>query len=204
MKKLIVMAAVVLFGTQVAKAQLSKGDVILGGTVNVKTTSEKFKGSDDKTTTTNFGISPKVGYALNPNWVIGVFAESNFGSEKVTKAGKEAKEKTLAITPGVFVRNYHMIGQSKFAFFAEANAGYGFGNTKQDGTKMSTFNSFNVNVVPGITYFVTKHFMLEGNFGGLGYAYQQDKTEATGAKLNTSTFDFNFTKKFELGVNFIF
>ncbi|RBL93722.1 outer membrane beta-barrel protein [Chitinophaga flava] len=201
MKKLIVMAAVALFGTQVAKAQLSKGDVILGGNVNVSTTSAKVKGTDAKETNTTFGISPKVGYALNSNWVIGVFANSQFGTEKAVSG---VKTKTLEITPGIFARNYHMIGQSKFAFFAEANAGYGFGNTKVGDTKTETINGFNVNVLPGITYFVTKHFMIEGAFGGLGYTYAQHKNEATGVKTNVSNFDFNFTKQLNLGVNFIF
>ncbi|MBC9910681.1 outer membrane beta-barrel protein [Chitinophaga varians] len=204
MKKLIVMAAVALFGTQVAKAQLSKGDVILGGNVNVKTTSAKVKDGDDKTTNTSFGISPKVGYALNSNWVIGVFAETQFGNKKVSTKTGDVKTKTLDITPGIFVRNYHMIGQSKFAFFAEANAGYGFGNTKVEGNKTESYNGFAVNVLPGITYFVTKHFMIEGAFGGLGYTYAQNKNEATGVKTNVSDFDFNFTKQLNLGVNFIF
>ncbi|PSL49043.1 outer membrane protein with beta-barrel domain [Chitinophaga niastensis] len=201
MKKLIVLAAVALFGTQVAKAQFSKGDVILGGNVNVSTKSDKVKGADSKTTTTNFGISPKVGVALNPNWVIGVFAKTAFGFDK-DLAG--TKTKTYDITPGVFVRNYHMIGQSKFAFFAEANAGYRFGQKKVADTKTDTYNGFSVNVLPGITYFVTKHFMVEGAFGGLSYAYDQHKAEATGVKTNTSSFDFNFPKEFSLGVNWIF
>ena len=201
MKKLIVMAAVVLFGTQAAKAQFSKGDVILGGNLNVSTTSQKVKDADDKHTTTSFGISPKVGVALNPNWVIGIFAESAFGTDKTVA---DVKTKTFGIAPGVFVRNYHMIGESKFAFFAEANAAYGFGNQKVGDTKTNTYNGFSVNVLPGITYFVTKHFMVEGAFGGLSYAYTQDKAEATGVKTNTSSFNFDFPTKFQIDVNWIF
>ncbi|MBO9731818.1 MAG: outer membrane beta-barrel protein [Chitinophaga sp.] len=201
MKKLIVLAAVALFGTQVAKAQFSKGDVILGGNLNVSTRTDKAKDADKKDTETKFGISPKVGVALNSNWVVGLFADTKFGSHKTIL---DAKTKTFDITPGVFVRNYHMIGQSKFAFFAEANAGYHFGNTKLNDNKVSTVNGFSVNVLPGITYFVTKHFMVEGAFGGLSYGYDQTKLEATGAKTNTSKFDFNFPKEFSLGVNWIF
>jgi Outer membrane protein beta-barrel domain len=201
MKKLIVLAAVALFGTQVAKAQFSKGDVILGGNLNVSTTTTKVKDADKKDSETKFGISPKVGVALNPNWVVGIFAKSEFGSHKSIT---DVKTKTLDITPGLFVRNYHMIGESKFAFFAEANAGYHFGNTKVGGDKTNTVNGFEVNVLPGITYFVTKHFMIEGAFGGISYGYDQNKLEATGVKTNTSSFDFNFPKEFSLGVNWIF
>jgi hypothetical protein len=202
MKKLIVLAAVALFGTQVAKAQFSKGDVILGGNLNVSTNSSKQKDVDNsKTSSTSFGISPKVGVALNPNWVIGVFAQSSFSS---SKDNKDIKSTSYSITPGVFVRNYHMIGQSKFAFFAEGNAGYKFGTSKYDGTKTNTLNGFSVNVLPGITYFVTKHFMLEGTFGGLSYNYTQNKQESTGIKTNKSSFDFDFPTEFGIGVNWIF
>lgn len=202
MKKLIVLAAVALFGTQVAKAQFSKGDVIVGGNLNVLTSSSKEKDKDNsKTSSTQFGISPKVGVALNPNWVIGVFAKSAFSTEK---DAKDVKTTGYRITPGIFARNYHMLGQSKFAFFAEANAGYRFGSDKYDGTKITTYNGFSVNVLPGITYFVSKHFMLEGAFGGLSYNYSQAKTEATGVKKNTSSFGFDFPKEFQIGVNWIF
>jgi hypothetical protein len=201
MKKLIVMAAVALFGTQVAKAQFSKGDVILGGNLNVHSRSDKEKDADQKKTSTSFGISPKVGVALNQNWVVGVFASSDFG---FAKAYDGTKTKTYTVTPGIFARNYYMLGQSKFAFFAEANAGYHFGGEKVKDVKTATYNGFTVNVLPGISYFVTKHFMIEGAFGGLSYNYDQKKTEATGAKTNTSKSDFDFPSKFMLGVNWIF
>lgn len=201
MKKLIVMAAVVLFGANVAKAQFSKGNIILGGNLNVTTESQKTKGSDNKTTSTSFGISPKVGVAINPNWVVGVFARTDFATDK-NAAGK--KDKHSYITPGIFARNYHMLGDSKFAFFAEANAGYLFGNDKVDGTKTNTYNGVDVRVLPGITYFVSKRFMVEGAFGGLSYTYLQDKAEATGAKTNTNRFSFDFPKEFQVGVNWIF
>ncbi|WP_291908104.1 DUF6850 family outer membrane beta-barrel protein [Chitinophaga sp. CB10] len=201
MKKLIVIAAAALFGTQVAKAQISKGDILLGGNVNVISSSEKVKDADKKNTSTSFGISPKVGYALNSNWVLGVFVGTNFGFEKNTA---DVKTKTLDINPGIFVRNYHMLGDSKFAFFAEGNASYGFGNKKVADVKTYSYNKFNVNVQPGISYFVTKHFMVEGMFGGIGYQFQQKKDEATGVKTNFSDFGVQFTQQFSLGVNFLF
>ncbi|HVI44554.1 MAG TPA: outer membrane beta-barrel protein [Chitinophaga sp.] len=200
MKKLIVMAAVALFGAQVAKAQLKKGDILLGGTVNVYTKSEKTKDTDKKTTNTGFGVSPKVGMALNSNWVVGLFAETQFTFDKINGV----KNNTTAIYPGVFVRNYHMLGQSKFAFFAEANAGYAYEKEKRADKDYSKTNGFKVNVLPGITYFVTPHFMVEGAFGGLSYAYGQEKFEGTDVKVNHSNFDFTFTRQFNLGVNFIF
>lgn len=205
MKKMIVLAVVGLFGTQFAKAQVSKGDFLVGGTVGINTTTNKPNdANDNKTTTTEFSISPKVGYALSDKWMIGVFAETLFGTQKTELAGVETKDKMNLIVPGVFVRNYHVIGGSKFAFFGEANVGYGFGQTKEDGTKTESLSGIYANVQPGISYFVTKHFVIEGVFGGLSYANTTSEAEGTNIKSKTSTFDFQFTKQFNLGVSFLF
>ena len=205
MKKMIVLAVMGLFGTQFAKAQVAKGDFLVGGTVGINSTSVKLNDAiDDKTTTTEFFISPKVGYALSDKWMVGVFARTNFSSMKQEVAGVETDEKSNLIIPGVFVRNYHVIGGSKFAFFGEANVGYGFGQTKEDGTKTGSVSGIYANVQPGISYFVTKCFVIEGVFGGLGYANETGETEGTDIKSKTSAFDFQFTKEFALGVSFLF
>lgn len=201
MKKMIVMAALALFGTQLAKAQFSKGDIMLGGNVNVKSESSKDKQTDNKTTSTSFGVSPKVGLALNEHWMVGIHVGTHFGFDKNEKG---IKDRSTVIAPGVFVRNYHMIGSSKFAFFGEAQASYLFGQTKHDGNKTGTSNGFEVAVKPGIGYFVTKRFMIEGAFGGVSYSYNTIKAEPTGFKTNKSAFNFDFPKEFNVGVNFIF
>lgn len=201
MKKLIVMTALALFGAQFAKAQFSKGNVLLGGNLNVSTTSNKVDGADKKATATSFGISPKVGVALNETWMVGVFAETRFGSSKDVL---DVKTKTTAITPGVFVRNYHMIGNSNFAFFGEANAAYNYEQNKKADKKLNDVNGFRVAVAPGISYFITKKFMVEGMFGGISYAYDVTKAADGGAKVKSSNFNFDFPKEFKVGVNFIF
>lgn len=205
MKKMIVLAVMGLFGTQFAKAQVAKGDILVGGTVGINTGSYKANDAiDDKETTTEFYISPKVGYALSDTWMIGVFAGTNFYTEKDEVAGVEDKYNTSMIIPGVFVRHYHVLGGSKFAFFGEANVGYGFGQTKQDGTKISKESGIYANIQPGISYFVTKCFVIEGVFGGLNYSNETSEAEGTDIKSKTSAFDFQFTKQFNLGVSFLF
>lgn len=205
MKKMIVVAVLGLFGTQFAKAQVAKGDILVGGTVGINSNTYKANDdSDDKTVNTNFFVSPKVGFALNDKWMIGVFAQSEFNTEKTETAGVESKDNTNMIIPGVFVRNYHMIGGSKFAFFGEANVGYGFGQTKVAGTKVSKESGIYANVQPGISYFVTKCFVVEGIFGGLSYMNTTSEAEGTGIKSKNSNIDFQFTQQFQLGVSFLF
>jgi hypothetical protein len=205
MKKLIVMTALALFGAQLAKAQFSKGDVLLGGNLNVHTKNEKVGDSDKKPSTTSFGISPKVGLALNQHWMVGIFAETEFSNRKTYNGnGVKVTDKTTSILPGVFVRNYHTIGSSNFVFFGEANAAYHYAQTKRNSDKINDTNGFQVNVQPGIGYFVTKRFMIEGVFGGLRYAWDSEKDADSGVKTKYNSFDFTFPKEFSLGVNFIF
>lgn len=204
MKKLIVMTALALFGAQFAKAQFSKGNVLLGGNVNVTTTSQKYDISSNKETSTSFGISPKAGLALNQHWMVGIFVGDQFSFDKTTKDGKSVKTNSFFIMPGVFARNYHMIGNTSFAFYAEANAGYGFGQKKVDSEKTNKLQGFEANVLPGISYFVTKKLVLEAAFGGIRYTHLTDKYEASGEKQKTSEFSFDFLRQLQLGVNFIF
>lgn len=199
------MAVLGLMGTQFANAQVQKGNFLVGGNVGVSTSSDKVDGTDDKETSTNFNISPKVGYALSDKWMVGVFVGANFGTGKDVSGTTTTETKTNMITPGIFVRNYHNLGASKVAIFGEANVSYGFGSNKTNDTKTATINTIKANVVPGIAYFVTKRFMLEGVFGGLSYMNETTKPEPSGApKQKKNAFDFTFTEQFTVGVNWLF
>ncbi|WP_343304539.1 outer membrane beta-barrel protein [Chitinophaga niabensis] len=204
MKKMIVVAVLGLIGTQFANAQVKKGNILLGGNVAVSTSSEKVDGVDGKETSTSFGISPKVGYAVSDKWVVGVFANTEFTTDKDRVGAVDVKTKNTSIAPGIFVRNYHNIGESKFAFFGEANVSYAFGQTKVEDTKTNKFNTIDANIVPGITYFVTKRFNVEGVFGGINFNNRKDTAEPSGVETTNTSFGLQFTKQFGLGVNWLF
>lgn len=202
MKKMIVVAVLGLIGTQFANAQVKKGNILLGGTVSFSSESEKQEGVEGKNTFTGFGISPKVGYAVSDKWVVGVFANTEFYTNK---DAADVKNKTNLIAPGIFVRNYHNIGESKFAFFGEANVSYGFGSSETAGVKTQKRTEIDANILPGITYFVTKRFMVEGVFGGINFNNRVTKPEPAGTPEVTRTeFGLQFTEQFGLGVNWLF
>ncbi len=203
MKKMIIVAALGLFGLQFANAQVKKGDVLVGGNVGISTNSEKQDGVDGKTTTTEFSISPKAGYALSDKWMVGVFVGSKFSNTKDKTVEPNDESKINLIAPGIFVRNYHMLGE-KVALFGEANVAYGFGSTKVNDTKVSSLTGIDANIVPGISYFVSKRLVLEGVFGGLNYNNTKSTDEATDAETTNSSFSFDFTKEFQVGVSFLF
>lgn len=202
MKKMIVVAVLGLIGTQFANAQVKKGNILLGGTVSFSSETEKQEGVDGKNSYTSFGISPKVGYAVSDKWVVGVFANTEFYNQK---DAADVKTKTNLIAPGIFVRNYHNIGESKFAFFGEANVSYGFGSSETADVKTSKRTEIDANILPGITYFVTKRFMVEGVFGGINFNSTVTKPEPAGTPETTRTeFGLQFTQQFGLGVNWLF
>lgn len=203
MKKMIIVAVLGLIGTQFANAQVKKGNVLVGGNVGIATQSNEQDGVDGKTTSTTFNISPKAGYALSDKWMVGVFVGTDFSNSKNKTVEPNTELKSTTIAPGVFVRNYHMLGE-KVALFGEANVAYGFGTVKADDTKTASVNSIDANVVPGISYFVNKRFVLEGVFGGINYNNSKSTNELNDVESTTSSFNFDFTKKFRVGVSFLF
>ncbi|MGE7773498.1 outer membrane beta-barrel protein [Chitinophaga sp. NPDC101104] len=204
MKKMIVMAALALFGTQFAKAQVQKGNFLVGGTLGFKSNTVKVDGADNKTTVSDITLSPKAGYALSDKWMVGVFVDGTFGSTKKEVGSLETKDKDNFIAPGVFVRNYCQIADSKVYFTSEANVSYGFGSTEVNDVKTFKTTGIKANLMPGISYLVGKHLMLEGNLGGISYENLTDKAEVGGVKTKRSEFDFNFIKSFRVGASFLF
>ncbi|WP_298714855.1 outer membrane beta-barrel protein [Chitinophaga sp.] len=204
MKKMIVMAALALFGSQFAKAQVQKGNFLVGGTLGFTSATEKVDGTDNKETVSQFNISPKAGYALSDKWMVGVFVEGAFNSTKDVVGENEDKTKGNFILPGVFVRNYCQIADSKVYFTSEANVGYGFGSNEVNDVKTDKTTGFRAQLMPGISYLVGKRLMLEGNLGGLSYSNMTQKPEGAGAEIKTSAFDFNFIKSFQVGASFLF
>ena len=203
MKKMIVVAVLGLFGTQFANAQVKKGNVLVGGNVGFSTNTVEQDGAAGKQTNTAFNISPKAGYALSDKWMVGVFVGTTFSTYKDELTEPDTESKNNMIAPGVFVRNYHMLGE-KVALFGEANVSYGFGSTKQNDTKVYENKEIQANIVPGISYFVNKRIVLEGVFGGINYTNAKRERVVDGNETTNSTFSFDFTKEFSVGVSFLF
>ncbi|WP_341838504.1 outer membrane beta-barrel protein [Chitinophaga pollutisoli] len=204
MKKMIVMAALALFGSQFAKAQVQKGNFLVGGTLGFNSYTEKTDGVDGKYSESKITISPKAGYALSDKWMVGVFVDGGFGTKKTEAGEVSTKDKSSMIAPGVFVRNYCQIADSKVYFTSEANVAYGFGSNEVADVKVSKTNEIRANIMPGISYLVGKRLMLEGNLGGLSYSNMTVKPENGGAEKKYSNFDFNFIRSFNVGASFLF
>ncbi|MBP2833534.1 porin family protein [Aquimarina sp. U1-2] len=186
MKKVMLTAmAVVSFVT--AKAQdaigsegFANGDVFISGAVGYGST----KTGDTKSNTLT--LTPRVGYFVDSNFVIGLRA--GYVSESLENTViedtfvEELDINTLEI--GGFGR-YYSTPADKFSFFGELAISYlstdtdfGTGDFKTDG--------FGIGFSPGINYFLSPNIAIEAAWGALSYVTVEPDFE--GAE-STDTFE---------------
>lgn len=144
-----------------AQAQIKKGSVLVGGSIqyiNNKTESEISSG---KLKTKTFEIGPAVGIAIEDNLVLGLDLQySN---------SKNNDSETNGYAGNLFLRKYWNIN-TKFYAFAHASAGYGSikgeSITQPGSTYASKSKGWNVSatLIPGIAYSASSKVMLEATF----------------------------------------
>lgn len=152
MKKLILFAAI-LFGAHTASAQISDGNVMVGG--NVADFSADFKNK------TALSLSPKAAWFVQDGLAIGAYANLGLshqhGANTVWDYGF-----------GPMARYYmmnDMVGKNKKTiFFWEANVGFdGSSSTRVKGAKGTGASNTGLGfgVGPGVSYFITPNIGLE-------------------------------------------
>ncbi len=180
------MAALAAFG--IAQAQeapaisgFTKGDLFASGSVGYSSVKTGDIKSDQ------FNVTPRVGYFITNNFVIG--AQLGFASGKDTNynaLGGLDETKRTGFQAGAFAR-YYSTPANAFSFFGQLSAAYNATKYESGGFE-SKINGFDLGVSPGISYFVSDHIALETTFGFLGYGTR--KPDADGAE-STNSFDLN-------------
>lgn len=200
MKKLFLTltAAVALAFT--ANAQTEKGKLFLGGSVGYNY--NKVNGTDHSNQ--SFNIVPNVGYFISDNFAIGTGVGYRYGQYYTDGANDvDLKVKQGAFVVAPFARAYK--GNEMFKFFGQLSVPMAFGNTKVDGTKVSSTTSFGAQLSPGLAFFPHKNVGIELSVRGLYYGNDRIKDEATGSKQITNS--FGLASDFfapQLGVQFYF
>jgi hypothetical protein len=213
MKKLSFIFAALIMALTVS-AQPEKGNIFLGGSVNLNAGSSNTKVNGDKTDgpkTFSFNVSPAVGYFLSDKIMAGIKLGYTTNSTKTTdNSDNTFTELSNTIGVGLFAR-YYIVPIEKMGFFFEANVGTGFGSSavKVNGDKTdgpSTF-SLNAGISPGIAIFVSNRVALEAQYGFLGYNSFSTKSDNGGVdvKQNSSNFGLNLNPgTFRFGVSVLF
>ncbi|WP_179337764.1 outer membrane beta-barrel protein [Winogradskyella ludwigii] len=189
MKKLLFTAAVAVLGFTSVSAQeevktysFAEGDIFIEGMVGFSNTNDK--NTEDKTS--NFNISPKVGYFMSEDLAIG--GELSFQSFKSEIGGVDAADAS-GFGVGVFARYYFLDLGERFKTFTEFGVDYGSLNDKS-GSEDVKLNSFNAGLDLGINYFVTEKIALTFGLKNV-LSFSSSKYDFDGAEA-VSEFNLGF------------
>jgi hypothetical protein len=207
MKKNLLLLAIVVSCFTMAQAQVGPG-LFLGGGLGIGTSSSEVTlGSTtvDGPKGTTFTISPAIGYFLTENVAVGV--RVGYGSSKVTFANDD-EESTSALGVELFGRSASTIGGGDFAWFLEANAGYGSltsesvsGNTTVEGDPETTLS---FGIAPGLMYFPSPKFGFEASLGNLFSFVNSTLEDATDDNNKFVSNELSFLDFNTMGLNFGF
>jgi len=183
MKKLSIILTLLLF-TGIAKAQIQKGDVQLGGSLSINSQ----KSGDNKTN--YFNISPRAGFFVSDNTSIGLMVGFNSLTQDVFDTGTATIVEGVnnQFQAGVYSR-FHKSLADNFYIYLQPSLSFGSGKYKVDGTETATSNSINIGLTPGLTYFMSNRFAFELNLANLTYAHS--KLEGQGTEETTDNFNLN-------------
>jgi len=173
MKK-IFMVAVATILIQAGFAQINKGQWLVGGNAGFSSS----KWGDFKTST--FQFAPDAGYFFINNFAGGLRVAVESATAKVD-GGEDSKSSSTMIAP--FVRYYFLPAAQKVNVFADAS--YGFGSAKEEGSESQSMNGFSISAGPAI--FISPNTALEVTLG-----YNSMKFEDVDDRRNTFNFGVGF------------
>ena len=185
MKKILLLATFFIVGiTQNSQAQLQEGDILLGTDIGSGIATSSTNGlfglnlGLDEDSGYNIGISPKIGYFLNNNFVVGAIV--NLGYDNAAGDDADAANQFVYGVQG-FSRYYLApsdvnLGDELPAgkFFVETQAGIAGRNIEDS----DSTNGFAFGFGPGYSYFLNSSVALEasvkynGLAGGGSDSYQ--------------------------------
>jgi outer membrane protein len=208
MKKNLLLLAIVVSCFTMAQAQVGPG-LFVGGSLGIGTSSSEVTlGSTtvDGPKGTTFTIMPAIGYYFTENVAAGI--RIGYGSSKITFQNDD-EESTSAFGVELFGRYASTIGgSSDFAWFLEANAGYGSitsesvsGNTTVEGDPVTELS---FGIAPGLMYFPSPKFGFEASLGNLFSFVNSTTEDATDDNNKLVANDLTFLDLGTMGLNFGF
>lgn len=184
-----------LFTIFYANAQVSKGDVLIGGSFGYNSYQNQGNNSNS-----NANVSPRVGYAIGKNSVLSARVSASF-SKSTAEVG-DYKNTNSFVATGIGWRKYYPI-KNKFGLYSDLNGNVGWGrseSTSNTGVEYeSNFTNYNVGLTPGLYYHVTPGILLGADFGGFGVSH--NRTEPNSGR--TTAVYLNLLSTFTFGVDFI-
>lgn len=169
MKQHLFTAVIVLalFVAHESSGQFNQGRYIAGGTFDVSFSTTKSKTGSTVTTefkSTNFGLSPTVGYFVIDNVAVGAMLNVSTGKTKYETGGYESSSSSMSIGP--FVRYY-----LPAAIFFQGHATFGSAKSESNFTTPGSENKtgvFRWGLAAGYAWFLNDYVALEPMVGYQG------------------------------------
>lgn len=151
----------------------------------------------------NFSIAPKIGYAINDNFILGLGFAYNYSERDYEGIVEQAitinswTTNSYSVFP--YVKKFfpiakklslHLVAETRFSI---ENISYE--SSRNDYNTITKAETFSINIRPGVNYRITNKFMLQANFGSLGYSHSNEKYDVD---LSTQSND----KENSIGLNF--
>lgn len=204
MKKIPTITIFFLCYSFITSAQINKGSLLLGGDFSAYT--EGQENNNLKSKISGINISPLVGKSIKQNLVLGGYFTVGFTNNDGINGIVGFDENIFSV--GSFIRKYGVISKNFFGFI-HSNLGFTSDNTKFDNNGYLKNKTVSLNVVPGISYKVSKKLHLESGLRdvfSMGYTSQKSKADNSGvinySKSNTyfiSSSLNNFTSNLYFG-----
>jgi hypothetical protein len=187
------------------RAQIVKGDKLLGGSIGfLKGDVRNNIGTVNSITSVNFGIA--YGKAVKNNMVNGFTSSFGFTNQPVTTydpviGNYTTRSENFAASAGVFKRRYLPLGKN-FYVFGELSGTLRYGQNNFDylaspgvfKKEVTKYYGINASLNPGLSYQVSNRFMLDLTLGALvtaGYDHNTNEINSPPSRPNVNLFYLN-------------
>jgi hypothetical protein len=198
-----ILATILVFISIDTKAQIKKGEKMLGASVSFISSKLKYDNSDEDSKITQVMISPQLGFGLGKNWVAGFGIGYTY--EKQDYEGTLNDADASLFSGGLFLRKFYELNE-KFGVYGQLDFSVGIGEGDRDG-----ITPFDVDVTtisgivhPGFYFRPANKLVIEAMFGRIGYTSTKREYSGFFNDSKESNFEFSVTDGFSLGFKIIF
>ena len=199
---LLILFTTVIFGQgNEENFSIEKGVWSLEADFSINSRNSDFFNESNNSSRKEFGfsISPKVGYAINKNLILGLglgysYSKFEIENENVQFLGTDySRVNSIGFFP--YVKKFFPVSK-KLAFNLQGETSFTFSkNTFENSDNIereSKNESFFIGIRPGINFSLTKNILLEANFGSVGYSHISGEIDGVD-NLESNSFAFNFS-----------
>jgi hypothetical protein len=165
-RKLLLFLFISVSSSAILQAQISKGDIFLGGSFGVSTYKGDANLTDYDIKGINYNFSPAIGKVIKDNFVFG--AELNIAGFD-NKHSSAVNHEMFTVGGGVFWRKYFEV-LNKFYLFGHGRIAASYAREESDGSGLfSTSKGYGISasIYPGLSYAIKKKIHLEMSLNNL-------------------------------------